>query len=387
MKKIIPLLAGLLLGLPQGIAQSVYPGQHEGKSAVPLQAPVKAYSFELKDVRLLDSPFRSNMERESGWILSLDADRLLHSFRNTAGVYAGREGGYFTVKKLGGWESLDCELRGHSTGHVLSGLAYLYASTGDGRYKAKADSLVSGLGEVQDVLLQNGGNGYISAYSENLIDRNIAGQPVWAPWYTLHKIYAGLIDQYLYCGNSQALDILIQAASWAAQKILPLDAEQRRIMLRNEFGGVNEAFYNLYALTGDPEHRALAEFFYHADVIDPLAEGRDELYFKHANTFIPKIIGEARNYELHNAERSARIARYFWDRVIGHQTYCTGGNSHKEKFIPTDSISAYLSGYTQEPFNPLLFAAAAGVFSPRAGDPAARKPATGAPPADEHGRL
>ena len=210
---------------------------------------------------------------------------------------------------------------------------------------------MAGLAEIQDILIESGQKGYISAYPENLINRNIAGKSVWAPWYTLHKVYAGLIDQYLYCDNKEALDIMKKAASWAYQKLMPLSEEQRALMLRNEFGGVNEAFYNLYAITGNPEHKNLAEFFYHAAVIDPLAEHKADLYFKHANTFIPKVIGEARNYELHNSERSKDIANFFWNTVIDHQTYCTGGNSHKEKFIHSDSISKNLTGYTQETCN------------------------------------
>lgn len=332
-------------------AQSVYPGQHEDKISQPLQGEIKAYAFDLKDIRLLDSPFKDNMQRESNWILSLDVDRLLHSFRTSAGAWAGLEGGYSAVKKLGGWESLDCELRGHTTGHIMSGLAYLYASTGDEVYKIKSDSIVKGLAEVQAVLLANGHNGYLSAYPENLINRNIAGQRVWAPWYTLHKIYSGLIDQYLYCNNTQALDIINQTARWAYDKLSPLTEEQRKLMIRNEFGGVNESFYNLYAITGNPDHKKLAEFFYHNEVIDPLAEGKEDLYFKHANTFIPKVIAEARNYELSANERSKEIARFFWNTVISQQTYCTGGNSHKEKFIHAHKISENLTGYTQETCN------------------------------------
>lgn len=332
-------------------AQSIYPGQHEGKIKQPITGNIKAYSFDLKNIRLLDSPFKQNMERDSKWILSIGVDRLLHSFRNSSGTYAGREGGYMTVKKLGGWESLDCELRGHTTGHIMSALSYLYASTGDDRYKVKADSLVRGIAEVQETLFENGQKGYISAYPENLINRNIAGKSVWAPWYTLHKIYAGLIDQYLYCGNEQALDVVTKAASWAYQKLMPLSQEQRKLMLRNEFGGTNEAFYNLYSITGNPEHKELAEYFYHADMLDPLADHKTDLYFKHANTFIPKLIGEVRNYELHSNERSKDIATFFWATVHDHQTFCTGGNSHKEKFIHADSISKNLTGYTQETCN------------------------------------
>ena len=332
-------------------AQSVYPGQHNGKIKLPLKGEVKSYAFDMKDIRLLESPFTENRERESKWILSLDADRLLHSFRTSAGVYAGLEGGYSATKKLGGWESLDCELRGHTTGHIMSGLAYLYASTGNKVYKQKADSIIKGLAEVQNTLLENGHKGYLSAYPENLINRNIAGQRVWAPWYTLHKIYSGLIDQYLYGDNEQALDIVNKTAEWAYAKLSPLTEEQRRLMIRNEFGGVNESFYNLYAITGNPQHKKLAEFFYHNAVIDPLAEKKDSLYLKHANTFIPKLIGEARNYELHADTRSKDMAEFFWQTVIDHQTYCTGGNSHKEKFIQPDKIAENLTGYTQETCN------------------------------------
>ncbi|MDR2147588.1 MAG: glycoside hydrolase family 127 protein [Tannerella sp.] len=338
----------LLFCLSDVPAQSVYPGQHEDKISVKNTLPLKAKSFDLGDVRLLDSRFKENMERESQWILSIGVDRLLHSFRTAAGVYSGNEGGYFTVKKLGGWESLDCELRGHTTGHILSGLALLYASTGNEIYRDKADSLVQGLAAVQQALAQNG---FISAYPQKFIDRNIAGQRVWAPWYTLHKLYAGLIDQYLYCGNSQALEIVVNAADWAYNKLSPLPEETRETMLRNEFGGVNDAFYNLYAITGNDKHRWLARFFYHNDVIDPLKNQIDNFEAKHANTFIPKIIGEARNYEITGNEDSRMIAGFFWKTVVDHHTFVTGSNSDKEKFFAPDRISEHLTGYTGESCN------------------------------------
>lgn len=337
--------------LLNGNAQSVYPGQHKEKIKLPLNSEVKVYAFDLKDIRLLDSPFKDNLERNSKWIMSLDVNRLLHSFRTTSGVFAGLEGGYSIVKKLGGWESLDCELRGHSIGHLMSALAYLYASTGDEKYKIKSDSLINGLAEVQNAYFKMGLNGYLSAYPENLINRNIAGQRVWAPWYTLHKLYSGLIDQYLYCDNKEALEIVTKTAKWAFDKLSPLSEEQRKLMIKNEFGGVNESFYNLYSITGNAEHLKLAEFFYHNEVLDPLLSNENDLYFKHANTFIPKLIGEARNFEINNVQKSRTLALNFWNEVINHQTYCTGGNSHKEKFIHSDKISENLTGYTQETCN------------------------------------
>lgn len=330
------------------IGQSHYPGQHTDKLKVLDKASIRLAAFELQDVKLLDSPFKENMKRESNWILSLSVKSLLHSFRTNAGVYTGNEGGYFTVKKLGGWESLDCDLRGHSTGHIMSGLALLYATAGDDIYKVKADSIVNGLDQVQKVLNQGG---YLSAYPQNLIDRSIAGQSVWAPWYTLHKILSGLIDQYLYCNNAKALEIANGMASWAYQKLKPLSEEQRKQMLKNEFGGMNDSYYNLYALTANPEHKFLAEFFYHEAVLEPLTKGEDILDKKHANTYIPKLIGISRGYELEGDKKYAHTAEFFWNTVVNHHSFITGSNSDKEKFFKPDQISEHLTGYTGESCN------------------------------------
>lgn len=352
MKLLIKHLALIILGsqflISNLSAQSVYPGQHENKIKLLNKPAMKAYSFDLKDIRLLDSPFKQNMERESQWILSLGVNSLLHSFRNSAGAFASLEGGYTAVKKLSGWESLDCDLRGHTTGHILSGLAMLYASTGNEIYKLKADSLVIGLAEVQQFLDQGG---YISAYPQGLINRNIEGRSVWAPWYTLHKIYAGLIDQYLYCDNTLALDIVVNAAGWAYEKLNSLSEETRRTMIRNEFGGVNDAFYNLYSITGNERHKWLAEYFYHNEVIDPLKSYEDNFDKKHANTFIPKIIAEARNYELTGNSVPKQIAEFYWNTIVDHHTFVTGSNSDKEKFFTPDNISEHLTGYTGESCN------------------------------------
>ena len=311
-------------------AQSVYPGQHQGKMKKETVAPIRVQSFDLKDVRLLASRFRDNMLRDSAWMTSLDVNRLLHSFRTNAGVFAGREGGYMTVKKLGGWESLDCELRGHTTGHLLSAYALMYAATG--------------LTEVQNALK----GGYLSAYPEELINRNIQGKSVWAPWYTLHKLYSGLIDQYLYADNQQALSVVTKMGDWAYNKLKPLSEETRRLMIRNEFGGINESFYNLYAITGDERYRWLAEYFYHNDVIDPLKELRDDLGTKHTNTFIPKVIAEARNYELTQNETSKKLSEFFWHTMIDHHTFAPGCSSDKEHFFDPKKCSKHLTGYTGE---------------------------------------
>ena len=325
-------------------AQSVYPGQYEEKFNVKTCVPMAAECFDLQDVRLLPSRFRENMERDSAWMVSIATDRLLHSFRTTAGVYAGREGGYMTVKKLGGWESLDCELRGHTTGHLLSAYALMYAATGSEVFRLKGDSLVNGLAEVQQVH----GNGYLSAFPEELINRNIRATSVWAPWYTLHKIFSGLIDQYVYADNRQAFEVAKKMGDWAYAKLKPLSEETRRKMIRNEFGGINESFYNLYALTGDERYRWLARFFYHNEVIDPLKEGRDELGTKHTNTFIPKVLAEARRYELEGNTESKSLSMFFWDTMLRRHTFAPGCSSDKEHYFDPAQFSKHISGYTGE---------------------------------------
>jgi uncharacterized protein len=329
-------------------AQSHYPGQHAGKFALKDELKPALYSFDLGDVHLLDSRFKDNMIREQNWLMSIDNTSLLHSFCVNAGMYDAPEGGYNAIKKLGGWESLDCELRGHTTGHILSGLALMYASTDNAKYKLKADSIVSVLARVQKTLNQGG---YLSAFPQEFINRNIEGKRVWAPWYTVHKILAGLIDQYLYCNNMQALDIAKRMAKWAYTKLQTVTQKQRSIMLRNEFGGINETFYNLYAITGNEHDKWLGDFFYDNNVLDPLKEGKDILQGKHANTYIPKLIGLTRDYEIEDKGGEDSIARFFWQTVVSHHSFAMGSNSDKEHFFKPDDISDHLTGYTGESCN------------------------------------
>ena len=320
---------------------SQYVGQFSSVQTVKPQIQIKAYSFDLSDIKLLDSRFKENMERDGKRLLSIDNKRLLHSWQVNAGMATNG-------RSFGGWEGLDVELRGHSLGHVLSGLALMYASTGEISYKSKADSLVSALAEIQKVLNQGG---YLSAFPQNLVNRVIEGKPVWAPWYTLHKVMEGLIDMYQYTGNKQALDIAIKMSDWAYHKLENLSTEQLAIMHKTEFGGMMEAAYNLYSITGNVNDKKLAEFFYHHSILDPLAQKEDKLAGNHANTQIPKIIGEARGYELTGNERERNIAEFFWQTVIDHHTYVTGGNSDHEFFFEPDQISKHISPATTESCN------------------------------------
>jgi len=322
-------------------ASAQYPGQYQQRQKISVAPGMKAQGFNLEDVRLLDSRFRQNMLRDGAWLLRINSARLLHSWRVNAGLPTD-------ARPLGGWEALDCELRGHTMGHVLSGLSLMYASTGDPAFKHKADSLVSALSECQQAL---GQDGYLSAFPQHLIDRVIDNKPVWAPWYTLHKVMAGLTDAYLYTGNDQALQVAEKMSGWAFGRLSKLSPDQLAQMERNEFGGMIEVAYNLYAITGNKNDQKLAALFYHHSVLDPLAEKQDKLAGLHANTQIPKIIGEARGYELTGDEKARNIADFFWQTVIHHHTYAIGGNSDDEHFFSPDQLSKHLSAVTTETCN------------------------------------
>ena len=296
----------------------------------------KAEPFPLTDVRLLDGPFKQAMQLDGEYLLSLDPDRLLHNFRVTAGLPS-------TAQPLGGWEAPVVELRGHTVGHYLSALALMYASTGDERFKSRADAMVAELAKVQDAEAQRFHPGYLSAFPEEFFDRVEARQKVWAPYYTIHKIMAGLFDVSQLCGNRQALDVLTKMADWVEFRVDRLTEPQQQAMLGTEFGGMNEVLANLYGVTGNPKYLRLARVFNHKAIFDPLLHHRDPLDGLHANTQFPKIIGAARQYELTGDDSLREIATFFWDRVVHQRSYVTGGNSDGEHFFPEDEFSKHLS--------------------------------------------
>lgn len=339
-KKSIAIVAGLLVASSFNVLSS------GGKAlAVGNGVSMKCQPFRMYQVRLLPSRFQENMKRDSAWMMSIPVNSLLQSFRNTSGAFSSREGGYMTVKKLGGWEALDCDLRGHITGHLLSAYATLYAQTGSQAVKMKADSIVNGLAEVQQAY---GRGGYLSAFAEGLIDRNIQGKSVWAPFYTLHKIVQGMIDQYQMTGNEKALEIAKGMGNWAYNKLKPLSEETRKKMIRNEFGGFNEAMYELYALTKDEKYLWVARYFYHNEKIDPLKAGNPDLGTNHANTFIPKLLGEARNYELFGAKDSRKATELLFWTLVNDHAFVTGELSDKEHLFKPTEQSKHLSGYDGE---------------------------------------
>jgi uncharacterized protein len=284
-----------------------------------------AEPFALTDVRLLPGIFHDQQEINRAYLHSLDNDSLLWSFRKTAGLPT-------PGTAYGGWEAPDCELRGHfNGGHYLSAVALTYASTGDEALRDKGNALVAELAKCQAA----NANGYLSAYPEDFFDRLRKEQPVWAPFYTLHKILAGHLDMYVYCGNQQALANAEGLANWIDHWAEGISDAQMARILKTEYGGTMEGLLNLYALTGKQHYLWLSHRFEQEQFFGPLAAHRDELKGLHANTHVPKVIGAARRYELTGEDRYRQISQFFWGQIVNERAYATGGTSNFE-FWRTD---------------------------------------------------
>jgi DUF1680 family protein len=328
-------LAALVLGLPASAAHADEAVLRRYLSSAP---KLRAKPFDLHDVRLRPGIQLTGLETNRKFMLGLEPDRLLHTFRITAGLPSSAE-------PLGGWEAPVNELRGHFIGHYLSACALMWAQTGDEQVKARGTTMVSELAKCQ----QKHGNGYLSAFPTELFDRLKASQRVWAPFYTYHKIMAGLLDQWTYANNAQALDMVKGMAGWVRDYAQPVPDEQWQKMLNVEFGGMNDVLYQLANVTSDVQWADLAHRFDHEKLFAPLAVGRDELNKVHANTNIPKVIGATRRYERTGEDRYRAISTFFWDDITGKRSYATGGTSNDEEWQgEPGQLAKAIGPYSQE---------------------------------------
>lgn len=309
-------------------------------------------AFRLSEVELLDSPFKQAMERNATYLLSLDADRLLHNTRKYAGLQPKGE-------LYGGWESQG--IAGHTLGHYLTALSQQYAATGDERFRKRIDYIISEMAEAQRAY----GDGYVGAlpplelatlrgFKEGKVETKGAfnfKDGGWVPWYTQHKVLAGLRDAWTLGGSAPAKEVTLRLANWVDDITAPLTAEQLQTMLQVEHGGMNEVLLDIYEQTHDQRYLATARRFEHRAILDPLLAGRDELPGKHANTQIPKIIGAARSYDVADKAEGRTIAENFWKKVVRDHSWAIGGNSDGEFFFSPNTASEHLSAATAETCN------------------------------------
>jgi DUF1680 family protein len=295
----------------------------------------QAELFPLGDVRITDGPLLAAQETDHQYLLALDPDRLLAGFREEAGLVA-------KAPKYPGWESRG--VAGHSLGHYLSALSMMWQATGDQRLRDRVHYIVAELAECQ----AKQGDGYVSAipkgrqtFSEIAQGRINVENPftlngAWVPWYTQHKVLAGLIDAYTLCDEPAARDVATKLAAWCDRIVGKLSDEQMQTMLRVEHGGMADALAELAAITGEQRYLALARRFRHAAVFEPAAAGHDQLDGLHANTQIPKFIGYDRIYQLTGERAYGDAARNFWTFVAQDRSFSLGGHGTREHFFPVN---------------------------------------------------
>src|SRR5579883_1598330 len=286
------------------------------------EAPRKVNAFALSEVRITGGPCKEAQELNLAYLKRLDNNRLLHNFRVNAGLPS-------SAQPLGGWEKPDCELRGHFVGHFLSACALMYASTGDQEIKSKGDALVASLAECQQKL----GGGYLSAFPTEYMERLKMHKKVWAPFYTYHKIMAGMLDMHHHAQNQQALAVVEGMAKWVDDWTAPIPEPQMQSILNVEYGGMNEVLYTLAFATGNDHYAAVGDRFTKKWFFNPLALRRDQLRGLHTNTHIPQVIGAARRYELSSEMRFHDVADAFWHQVVDTRTYVSGGTSDNEGWL------------------------------------------------------
>jgi DUF1680 family protein len=321
------------------VVASEGPDMEDGRDLSPA-----ARYFPLSQVRLGPGPFRDAQQRDAEYLLRLEPDRMLHNFRVNAGLQP-------KAPVYGGWESVEpwIEIRchGHTLGHYLGAVACMYESTGDERFAQRVDYIVSDLAECQSKT-----GGWLTAFPDGVtpLRNSLAGKPfAGVPWYTTHKVMAGLRDAWWHRGSAAARDVLVQFAEWIRAASADVSDARLQTMLDREHGGMNEVLADVAAITRDARYYELARRFSHHALLDPLAAGRDTLDGLHANTQIPKVIGFARIAETGPSPSYRDAARFFWETVTRTRSYATGGHGDNEHFFPRDEFAKRLgSGKTME---------------------------------------
>jgi len=285
--------------------------------------------FDMADVTLPEGPFLHAQKMTEAYLMRLQPDRLLANFRTNAGLKP-------KAPVYGGWESepqwADIHCQGHTLGHYLSACALAYRATKDRRYRQRIDYIAGELAACQ----QAAGTGLVCAFPNGpaLVAAHLRGERITGvPWYTLHKVYAGLRDAVLLADSEAARPVLIRLADWGVVATRPLSDDQFETMLQTEYGGMNEVYADLYFMTGNEEYRRVAERFSQKAIMTPLARGRDYLDGLHANTQVPKIIGFQRVYEATGDARYRDAAAFFWRTVAHTRSFATGGHGDGEHFF------------------------------------------------------
>jgi uncharacterized protein len=314
----------------EALRENTWPGS-------PTVSSTRVRWLDATRVRLLPgSPFHDRQElHRTDYLAALEPDRLLFHYRALAGMPQPKG----VRHGLAGWDS--GFIRGHMAGHYLSAASRMAAATGDATFRERVDYVVAELAKCQEALKQDG---YLAAFSTEAFDW-LEGKPgdnggVVVPYYTIHKIMAGLVDAHHYLGNTQGLDVALKMADYFDRRLAALSEAQVERMFRtdrsrnpqNEFGAMSDVLAELYAVTGDRKHLDLARLFNRPWFIEPLANGEDRLAGLHGNTHIAQAVGMAHCANLTGNEAEQKASENFWRIVTGQHSFVIGGNSFNEWF-------------------------------------------------------
>ena len=307
--------------------------------------PIKQLgTFPLSDVNVTDPYIKNAFDKMCSYLIAYQPDKLLAGFREVKGLPP-------RAPRYGGWEQT--ELRGHILGHYLKAVSYAYEQTNDKKYFA---ILVYMLDELKTAQLKNG---YLSAFPEELFDRIESGGRAWAPWYTMHKIISGLIECYRCTESPTALQIINLLGDWVSRRTQSWTDTTRAVVLCTEYGGMNDAMYEVYSLTGHSRHLAAAHCFDELSLFASMKRlhrtwrAFNSITGKHANTMIPKFVGILNRY----ANLGCKEGFYFeacvefWNEVVKNHSYITGGHSDQEHFGPLGKLDAGRSNCNNETCN------------------------------------
>lgn len=295
-----------------------------------------------KQVKLRDDNLRRREASNREYLMKLTNDNLLINFKLEAGRFKGRE---LSSDAHKGWESPVCQLRGHFLGHWLSAAAIHYNMSGDMELKAKADAIVDELAECQ---MDNGGQ-WVGPIPEKYLYWIAKGKEVWAPQYTLHKVFMGLVDMYIYAENHKALEIADRFADWFLAWSGQFSREEFDNILDVETGGMLEVWAELLNITGKEKYKVLLERYYRGRLFEPLLAGKDPLTNMHANTTIPEVLGCARAYEVTGEGKWMEIVKAYWKCAVTERgCLATGGQTSGEIWMPKMKMKERLGDKNQE---------------------------------------
>ncbi len=315
------------------------------------QSKLYPHLFDLEEVTLSEGMFKTALDLNNETLLQYDVNRLLTPYFRQAGLTQWE----VEHPNFPNWGSGNFRLDGHVGGHYLSALALAYAATKDedmrARMKERMEYVVKKMAQCQSVFDNNteGLYGYVGGLPDNGVWTGLYRGDLTrfnqnrgnVPLYTIHKVFAGFRDAWLYAGNEQARTCFLKMCDWGVNLISNLSDSQMQDILNTEHGGINEMFADAYQITGDTRYLEAAHRYTHQTMVDNMQTVNTTfLSNRHANTQVPKYIGFARLAQQETPSTPETLhsplnisARNFWTDVVENRTVALGGNSVNEHFV------------------------------------------------------